>query len=205
MDATVLTPVLTVSEQAIATILELQAAEGSEEPIALWVEVTGAKGTDYTYDLAFEPFSSAAEGDAVYQQGELTVIIPKSSIDSLSGATLDLPTTDGQSGLVLRNPNKADPLAGLQLDLSGDLPAKVNQLLEHMINPALASHGGFAELKGVKEDKVFITMGGGCQGCSVSAMTLRDGISRTIREHLPEVTEVIDVTDHDAGENPYYA
>jgi Fe/S biogenesis protein NfuA len=48
-------------------------------------------------------------------------------------------------------------------------------------------------------------MGGGCQGCAVSAMTLRDGIARSIQESIPEVTEVIDTTDHESGENPYYS
>jgi len=81
---------------------------------------------------------------------------------------------------------------------------QVEQLLKEQINPALAAHGGFAELKGVEGDKVYVTMGGGCQGCAVSAMTLRDGIARSIKEAIPEVTEVIDTTDHDAGENPYY-
>ena len=65
-------------------------------------------------------------------------------------------------------------------------------------------HGGFAQLDRVEGDKVFVTMGGGCQGCAVSAMTLREGIARAITEAIPEVSEVIDVTDHSLGENPYY-
>ncbi|HEY1118532.1 MAG TPA: NifU family protein, partial [Acidimicrobiales bacterium] len=64
---------------------------------------------------------------------------------------------------------------------------------------------GFAELKGVDGDKVYVLMGGGCQGCAVSAMTLREGIAASITAAIPEITEVIDVTDHDAGENPYYS
>ena len=68
----------------------------------------------------------------------------------------------------------------------------------------LAAHGGFAQLKGVDGDKVYVLMGGGCQGCAVSAMTLRDGIEKAIREQVPEVTEVVDTTDHGAGDNPFY-
>jgi Fe/S biogenesis protein NfuA len=105
---------------------------------------------------------------------------------------------------VLRNPNRPDPLSGKHLELTGSVAEQVEQLLRDQINPALASHGGFAELKGVEGDKVYVTMGGGCQGCAVSAMTLRDGIARSIKEAIPEITEVIDTTDHDAGENPYY-
>jgi Fe/S biogenesis protein NfuA len=58
---------------------------------------------------------------------------------------------------------------------------------------------------GVEGTKVFLTMGGGCQGCAMSAATLREGIQTAIKEAIPEVTEIIDATDHDAGENPYYA
>ena len=65
-------------------------------------------------------------------------------------------------------------------------------------------HGGFAALERVEDDKVFVTMGGGCQGCAVSAMTLREGIARSIKDAIPEVAEVIDTTDHDQGANPYY-
>ena len=67
-----------------------------------------------------------------------------------------------------------------------------------------APHGGFARLVDVVDAKAVVTMGGGCQGCAVSALTLREGISKSILEHIPEITEVVDATDHDAGENPFY-
>jgi Fe/S biogenesis protein NfuA len=207
-DAEVEAPVvmpLRVTEAALEKILELKQAEDEPETLGLRVSITGTHGTDYTYDLAFEAFADAEDGDAVYQQGDLTVWVPEDSIDSLNRATLDLPSASGQAGLVLRNPNKPDPLGGIHLDLTGTIAEKVQQLLAEQVNPALAAHGGYAELVGVDDTKVFITMGGGCQGCAVSAMTLRDGIERSIRENIPEVTDVIDATDHDAGETPYYS
>lgn len=196
--------ILTVTEAAIAKILELREAEDDPSGLALRVSVTGIAGPEYTYDLTFEPVADAADTDNVYQQGELPVMVPADSMDSLQGATLDLPGTDGQGGLVLRNPNRPDPLAGVDLDLTGTTAEKVQQLLEQQVNPGLAAHGGFAELKGVDGDKVYVLMGGGCQGCAVSAMTLREGIAASITSAIPEITEVIDVTDHDAGQNPYY-
>jgi Fe/S biogenesis protein NfuA len=201
VDAPAVMP-LRVTEAALEKILELKQAEDEPETLGLRVSITGTHGTDYTYDLAFEAFADAEEGDAVYQQGDLTVWVPD---DSLNRATLDLPSASGQTGLVLRNPNKPDPLGGIHLDLTGSIAEKVQQLLAEQVNPALAAHGGYAELVGVDDTKVFITMGGGCQGCAVSAMTLRDGIERSIRENIPEVTDVIDATDHDAGETPYYS
>lgn len=197
--------VLTVTDNAIAKILELRQSEDEPEGLALRVAVTGIRGPEYTYDLTFEPVAEAEETDLVYQQGALPVLVPADSMDSLQGATLDLPGTDGAGGLVLRNPNRPDPLAGVDLDLEGSTAEKVQQLLDQQINPSLAAHGGFAQLKGVDDDKVYVLMGGGCQGCAVSAMTLREGIAASITAAIPEITEVVDVTDHDAGENPYYS
>jgi Fe/S biogenesis protein NfuA len=196
---------LTVTEAARDKILELRDQEDDPTSLGLRIEVTGVNGPEYAYDLTFDPVAEADTdaGDAVYEQGALPVIIPAGSIEQLQGATLDLPLAS-QVGLVLRNPNRPDLLSGKDLELTGELADKVTQLLERRINPALASHGGFAELKGVEGDLVYVLMGGGCQGCAVSAMTLREGIARSIMEAIPEVRDVIDVTDHDAGENPYY-
>jgi Fe/S biogenesis protein NfuA len=202
------TPVLTVTDEALETILGLKAAEEDGDTLALRVEITGSRGADYTYDLAFEPIDGATEDDAVYQQGELSVWIPAGSVDNLMGATLDLPGVPGQGGLVLRNPNRPDPLGaspfGERLELTGDTADKIRQLLDQQVNPALAAHGGFATLIGVEGEKAIVEMGGGCQGCAVSAMTLRDGIERAIKDNVPEITEVVDATDHASGENPYY-
>nr|WP_291818490.1 NifU family protein [Candidatus Microthrix sp.] len=69
---------------------------------------------------------------------------------------------------------------------------------------SLAQHEGYAELRAWEEPKAYILMGGGCQGCAVSAMTLRSGIERTLKDQIPEILEVVDVTDHASGTNPYY-
>jgi Fe-S cluster biogenesis protein NfuA len=81
---------------------------------------------------------------------------------------------------------------------------RVKSVIEEMINPAVAMHGGFVSLVDVKDNIVYVSMGGGCQGCAASQMTLRSGIEAAIREAVPEVTEVRDATDHEAGENPFY-
>ncbi len=197
---------LTVTEAALGQVLNILAAEDEAENLALRIEVTGINGAEYAYDLAFEERSSAADDDLIYQQGELTVMVPADSVDPLWGATLDLPSTPGQAGLVIRNPNRPDPLSQYNVELTGTVQERVEQLLAKVINPSLASHGGFAQLVELTDEdtKAVIMMGGGCQGCAVSAMTLREGIQKSILEHIPEITEVVDSTDHDAGENPYY-
>ena len=88
--------------------------------------------------------------------------------------------------------------------MSEDLAAKVQELIDSTINPAVAGHGGFVQLMEVKDNKVYIQMGGGCQGCGAADVTLKAGIERLIKEELPEVTEVLDTTDHSQGTNPYY-
>lgn len=199
-------PVVVVTEAARRRVLELRAAETDAETLGLRVEVIGASGSDYTYDLAFEPLSETEPGDVVDDQGGLPVVVPASSIDKLRGATLDVPGTSDQSGLVLRNPNRPNPFTvSDDVQLTGELPDKVRQLLDEQINPAIAAHGGFAELVGVDGSAVLIRMGGGCQGCAMSAMTLRMGIETMIKEALPEVSEVVDVTDHSSGDNPFYS
>jgi Fe/S biogenesis protein NfuA len=197
-------PVFAITEAALAKVLEIRSAEDDPESLGLWIEVTGANGVDYTYDLSFEALADLEPTDHREPIGDLIVAIPEGSVDKLRGATLDLPTAAGQGGLVLRNPNRPNPLAGIDLELTGDLAEKVTQLLDQSINPSLASHGGYATLVGVDDTRVFLTMGGGCQGCSMSAATLVEGIQVAIKEALPEVTDVIDATDHSAGENPFY-
>ncbi|MBI2527490.1 MAG: hypothetical protein A2X52_02535 [Candidatus Rokubacteria bacterium GWC2_70_16] len=88
--------------------------------------------------------------------------------------------------------------------MSDDLKARVQELIESTINPAVAGHGGFVELIDVQENKVYLQLGGGCQGCGAADITLKAGIERLIKEELPEVEEVLDTTDHSSGSNPYY-
>ena len=197
--------VLIVTDAARATVLGIRSNEDDGETLGLRVEVTGASGVDYTYDLSLESIAEKADDDHIHEKEGLTVIVPALSVSALTGATLGLPTNAGQGGLVIRNPNRPNPLGELgQLELTGDSANKVRTLLAERINPALASHGGYAELVGVEDDRAFVTMGGGCQGCAMSAATLREGISKAILEAVPEITEVVDTTDHDEGENPYY-
>ncbi len=196
---------LRVSEVALSQVLSILAAEDEPDSLALRVAVTGTNGPEYAYDLSFEDRSVGDDDHLVYQQGDLVVMVPKDSVDALWGATLDLPSTPGQGGLVIRNPNRPDPLADIDIELSGTVAERIEQLLAQSINPSLAAHGGFASLVEIIDGtRAVVSMGGGCQGCAVSALTLREGIEKSIVQHVPEITEVVDATDHTAGANPYY-
>jgi len=199
------TGVMTISENALATVLSARAGEDDPTSLALRIEVTGATGSDYTYDLAFEPLDDALAEDHRDTFDDLVLVIPADSVDKLRGAVLDLPAAAGQAGLVIRNPNRPNPMLDVaDLTLTGDAAEQIQQLLAQSINPSLASHGGFATLLGVEGSTAYLTMGGGCQGCSMSQATMVDGIATAIREAIPEITDIVDATDHAQGQNPFY-
>ena len=198
--------ILEISEEASLKVLSVRSEESDAEKLGLRVAISGVSGVEYSYDLAFVPLEEVSDEDISYEVGELTVIIPMASKEKLAGATLDIPKNADQGGLVIRNPNRPIPLGELgELELSGDVPERIQQLLEQKVNPALASHGGFATLVGVEGSTAHVSMGGGCQGCAMSQATLTEGIRASILEAVPEIKDVIDVTDHSSGEQPFYS
>ena len=82
---------------------------------------------------------------------------------------------------------------------------RVADLFDHQVNPMVARHGGRVELIDVQDAVVMLRMAGGCQGCGMADVTLRQGIESMLQEHIPEVKGVVDITDHAAGSNPYFA
>ena len=110
---------ITITDRAHEQILELRAAEDDGDGLGLRIEVTGVRGADFTYDLAFEPLAEADDDDHRYDDRGLTVVIPADSVANLRGATLDLPSASGQGGLVLRNPNRPEtPQLGDAIELT---------------------------------------------------------------------------------------
>lgn len=197
--------VIVVTEAALAKVLEIRNEEDDPTGLALRVSITGSQGVDYVYDLAFLELDAAPDDDIRWEIGDLSLLVPSDDREKLAGSTLDLPSNPTQGGLVVRNPNRPNPLGDMgTLELTGELPERVGQLIAERINPALASHGGYATLIGVEGSTAYVTMGGGCQGCSMSAATLTEGIRSAILEAIPEILDVIDATDHSAGENPFY-
>jgi Fe-S cluster biogenesis protein NfuA len=88
--------------------------------------------------------------------------------------------------------------------MDDEIRQKVQVLIENAINPAIEGHGGFVDLVNVKDKVVYLSMGGGCQGCGMADVTLRHGIEALLRDEIPDIAEVVDATDHAAGDNPFY-
>jgi Fe/S biogenesis protein NfuA len=191
-----------VTESARQVVAEMRAAEPDGDGLGLRIDVTGVSetGREFAYDLVFQPLEEVDETVEVRDAGGLPVIVPVGDVDKLRGASLD--HTDAV-GLLIRNPNRPEPPKVEVLE--GSVEEKVVALIDGEINPALAAHGGFARLERVEGSTAYVTMGGGCQGCGLASMTLREGITAQILERIPEITEVLDDTDHAAGANPFYA
>jgi len=198
------TPLLTITDQARVRVLEVRAGEGEPESLGLWIEVTGVAGTAFTYDMYFRRVDEAGELDIVQHGDDLSVVVPSEHADKIRGSTLDL----SGGGMVLQNPNvpavEAPYADAPDLDLDDPVVAKVVEVLAVQINPQIAAHGGYAELVAVDGTIAYLRMGGGCQGCGMAAVTLSQGIEVAILDSVPDITEVVDVTDHAGGTNPYY-
>jgi Fe/S biogenesis protein NfuA len=148
-----------------------------------------------------------ASDDLLVRHADLTIVVPSADVENLRGATIKMSTNLLQPGLVLDNPNGPSPriLGGDDtVELSGSVAERAAQVMNTMINPAIASHGGSAEIAGVEDGTAYVRLGGGCQGCGMASVTLSQGIETTLIEMVPEITKVIDVTDHAGGDNPYY-
>ncbi|MFT7622935.1 MAG: Fe-S cluster biogenesis protein NfuA [Myxococcota bacterium] len=90
-----------------------------------------------------------------------------------------------------------------RVEAAGDLTPRLQTVIDDVINPGVAAHSGHISLSRLRDNSVYVTMGGGCQGCSAAAVTLKQGIHTTFREHVPEVGAIYDDTDHAAGVNPW--
>jgi Fe/S biogenesis protein NfuA len=205
--------VLTMTDEARNVVTDALANETPNDALALWVEVTGTRGTGYTYDLYFSELNLAPEDAAIGKDGDITIVVPKASVDRLRGSRLEF-ANEGGGGLVLVNPNSPSleeinpgvPAEILALGIEGPLGTVAAAVLEDQVNPSIAQHGGRADLIAMDEEShtAYIKLSGGCQGCSMSRMTLSQGIETMLREAIPELEKVLDVTDHASGDNPFY-
>jgi len=205
--------VLTMTDEARHVVREALDQEAQSESLALYVEVTGTRGAGYTYDLYFSDLAEAPEGAAIGRDGGVDIVVPVASVARLRGSRLEF-AAQGGGGLVLVNPNQPTPEELnpgipeeiLALGVDGPLGQRAVRVLDEDVNPAIASHGGRADLVALDEAQkiAYIKLSGGCQGCAMSRMTLSQGIETSLRDAIDELTAVVDVTDHASGVNPFY-
>tara|TARA_B100000902_G_scaffold143149_1_gene140634 strand:- start:11081 stop:11713 length:633 start_codon:yes stop_codon:yes gene_type:complete len=197
-----------IGTEAVKKILEIKEQEPGDNEYALFLQIDGVQGNQYTYDLSFLDLEQARSDDTRIDFGELAVIIASKDLDKFNNAKLELSDDPASPGLTMDNPNTPSPeIFGNPEDLpelTGELAEKVKTVLETQINPAIASHGGVAQLVGVEGQDIYLKLGGGCQGCGMAQVTLTQGIETSLRQAIPEIGNIIDATDHASGNNPYF-
>jgi Fe/S biogenesis protein NfuA len=188
-------PTLTVTDAAADKIRAAKASEGRDD-VALRV-MAREDGARFRYELKLVATDSKEADDSVIHLDDIDLYLDRESAPRLRGATLDYVEGISGSGLKFENPNQTTlarhPLAG-----------RVQEILDDRVNPGLAAHGGVVSLVDIQEARVVLRFGGGCQGCGMADLTLKEGVAAQLKQQIPEISEVVDATDHASGENPYY-
>ena len=152
-------------------------------------------------DLQFHVPGQSGEKELEFNFDEFKLYVPAGSEQWLEKAKIDFEESTAGGQLTIKAPG----IKGSKPKDSAELTEKIAWILEAEINPGLASHGGMVTIEQITDKKeVVLRFGGGCHGCGMANVTLQDGIEKTLKEYFPEVTAVIDATDHASGENPYY-
>jgi len=188
---------LTLTEAAKKRFLEAMAAEGRDGH-GLRVIVRNGGTTRPDFALNFVEPDGGSDSDTVIDLGEFKVFVDEDSAKHLDGASVDFIDNLQESGFKVDAPN-----AGIAAP-TGPLAEAVMKVIEEKINPAVASHGGQVDLIAVEDSTAYLRFGGGCQGCGMASATLKNGVEKTLFAEVPQITKVMDVTDHAAGKNPYY-
>jgi Fe/S biogenesis protein NfuA len=185
------------SNQAIEKLTEV--VRGHPDAMGLRLEITGRMGGEFEHRLTV-----VEKGEEVADDIKVTVLglaVPV-FVEGRSAAYLDGVKIHyeykgpDRSGLEFSNPN---PL------WRGPTETMLQQIIDTELNPAIAAHGGYINLFAVEGDTAYIEMGGGCVGCGMVDVTLKQGIEASIIGVVPGIERVIDQTDHASGTNPYYA
>ncbi len=199
--------IIEITPAAVDKIAELIAGR-ERGPLAVRVVLQGAlPGGGFQSEFKFvdqDDFDPQAE--IVQDAGAFRMYYAHSAAESLAGAKVDFDEAKYVSGFHIEYPEQ---LTGRRPDKAPDdwqdpLARMVQVAINDMVNPGLAGHGGWVALLEVKQHTAYIEMGGGCQGCGLSETTLKQGIERIVTDYVPEIKQVLDITDHAEGKNPYY-
>ncbi|UCE01796.1 MAG: iron-sulfur cluster assembly accessory protein [Candidatus Latescibacterota bacterium] len=185
---------ITITDAAKKELAEALAQQ-EENDYCVRLSISGRGPSGFDYELLLLHEHEKADDDVVAYSDEMTVLFDAQSADNLKGCTLDYVELPGGYGFKIDNPNPlwTDPVA-----------IKVQRVIDTEINPGVATHGGHVTLLDVKQGTAYIRLGGGCQGCGMADVTLKQGIEVAIKQAVPEIVDVLDTTDHAAGDNPFY-
>ena len=186
---------LTITDKAQEMLGEFADSADEGVELILRVEIVGRGPKGFQYDLQFVGREDAKEDDIELDIDGMSVLVAARSAQYLEGTTLDYKETLMGGGFSFDNPNPR---------WVDELSKAVAEIIASEVNPVVASHGGHVDLVGVDDGKAIIAFGGGCQGCGMVDVTLKQGVEVMIKDNVPGISEVIDATDHAAGTNPFY-
>ena len=155
------------------------------------------------FELTLVNRTDRRDDESEVEVGDFAVLVASASMDQLEGATVDFVERVNESGFEVR-PRPGAGSTTVPSTPSGPLAQRVREVLDSQVNPSIAAHGGQIDLVNVEDTEVYLEMSGGCQGCAMSRMTLRQGVEKMLLQEVPEITAVHDVTDHASGSNPYF-
>ncbi len=166
-------------------------------PVAgLRLQIQGRKDGRFQHLLSLVEDGAQQENDIALESADIRVYVEPRDVAYLDGLEIDFYDDGaGNQGLEFKNPNPLwqDPRE-----------FQLQDLFDTQINPQIAAHGGMISLIGVREKTAFVQFGGGCVGCGMLSVTLKQGVEVAVKDQIPDIEEIVDITDHNQGENPYY-
>ena len=191
---------LTITESAEKYLDELL---GSQEKDTVGIKIfVSEPGTPRAETcIAYAKEDESLEDYLLIEELSFSLLLEKSSLDFIKDAVVDYSPDKFGGTLTIKAPNAKLP----QLNENASIEEKINYVLYSEINPSLASHGGEVSLvEVVDKETAVLQFGGGCQGCGMVDLTLKDGVEKTLLEQVDGLKGVLDVTDHSYRENAYY-
>ncbi len=188
---------ITVTEAAQKEVVNLIRNQESAI-VGVRVKAEAVSPLQANYRLGFVADGQENEDDDVTPFDGFNVYVGQESAPYAQDIILDFVDSLMGRGFKIENPNKVPS------HLKGTTAEKIQNIIDEKINPGVAMHGGHISLIDVKDNKAYIQFGGGCQGCGMVDVTLKQGVEVLIKEAVPEIEEILDVTEHAGGTNPYY-
>jgi Fe/S biogenesis protein NfuA len=183
---------VTLTDGAIAKVAKSVDRERHEG-----VRVTASrKNGEFVYQFALVEKGKGNPEDESLSCGESLFFIDRGSLPLIRGSVIDYLHTGLTEAWVIDNPNPP---------WDSERAAEISRLFDEIINPGVAGHGGRIRLVGLKNHIAYVEMSGGCQGCSMAGKTLRFGVMKILADKFPEITDLIDVTDHASGTRPFFS
>ncbi len=194
-----------IAKKKILTLMADQADQGNKME-GVRITYVGALPI-VEYRLAFVEEGRREAGDITVEANGLTLFMEERNKHFLADVKIDFVETLQQTGFKVDNPKVVIPertAPDTPPNLTSADAIAIKRVLDNDINPAISTHGGYIKLIDVKDKMAYIQMTGGCQGCGMADVTLKQGVIVAIKKACPDIIDVLDTTDHGGGKNPYF-